>query len=92
MKISVQGSEQKVGIMQAPAPRLAQDIQGQAAALAGVLQYQTGAGRAPLLKAATALRSSKKIVIVGIGASLNGAMPLENLLCSRGLDAVAIEA
>jgi glutamine---fructose-6-phosphate transaminase (isomerizing) len=92
LKISVQGSEQKVGIMQAPAPRLAQDIQGQAAALAGVLQYHTGAGRGPLQQAAAALRSSKKIVIVGIGASLNGAMPLENLLCSRGLDAVAIEA
>lgn len=78
--------------MQAPAPRLAQDIWGQSAALVGVLQYHKGAGRAPLLQAAAALRSSKKIVIVGIGASLNGAIPLENLLCSRGFDAVTIEA
>jgi glutamine---fructose-6-phosphate transaminase (isomerizing) len=82
----------KVGMMQASAPRLAQDIRGQAAAFVGVLQYQTNAGRAPLLQAAAALRSSKKIVIVGIGASLNGAIPLENLLCSRGFDAVAMEA
>jgi glucosamine--fructose-6-phosphate aminotransferase (isomerizing) len=73
-------------------PRLAHDIQGQAASLCRVFQQQCGAGRAELLKAGALVRSAKKTVIVGIGASLNASILLENLLCSHGLDAIAVEA
>ena len=46
---------------------------------------------APLLEAA-AVRSAKRVVIVGIGASLNAAIPLENLLCAHGIESCSIEA
>lgn len=73
-------------------PRLALDIRGQSASLARVLDHQCGAGRAQLRQAATLLRSSKRVVITGIGASLNAAIPLENFLCSRGISTCSVEA
>jgi glucosamine--fructose-6-phosphate aminotransferase (isomerizing) len=73
-------------------PRLAKDIQDQPASLGRVLQLQCGAGRGQLLLAADLIRSTKRIVIVGIGASFNASIPLENLLCSHGIDAITVEA
>lgn len=73
-------------------PRLVLDIRGQPASLARVLDRQEGAGSVCLREAAALLRKSKRIVITGIGASLNAAIPLENLLCSRGIAACIVEA
>jgi glucosamine--fructose-6-phosphate aminotransferase (isomerizing) len=73
-------------------PRMVLDIRGQTASLTRVLDQQCGVGHGPLLKAAALLRSSKRVVIVGMGASLNAAIPLENLLCVRGIESVSVEA
>src|SRR5208337_1837512 len=62
------------------------------ASLACVLQQQCGKGRAGLLHAASLLRSAKRVLITGIGASMFASIPLENLLCSHGIDAVTVEA
>ena len=45
-----------------------------------------------LQESAAVLRSSKRVVIVGIGASLNAAIPLENFLCSHGIETCTVEA
>ncbi|HEY4974061.1 MAG TPA: hypothetical protein VII41_10655, partial [Steroidobacteraceae bacterium] len=73
-------------------PRMVLDIRGQTASLARVLGQQCGVGHGPLLNAAALLRSSKRVVIVGMGASLNAAIPLENLLCMHGIESVSVEA
>ncbi|HYK99811.1 MAG TPA: SIS domain-containing protein [Steroidobacteraceae bacterium] len=73
-------------------PRLALDIRGQSASLARVLDQQCGAGRTQLRQAAALLRRSKRVVITGIGASLNAAIPLESFLSSRGIGTCSIEA
>src|SRR5580692_9659452 len=78
--------------MSLTAPRLARDIHGQSTSLARVLEQQCSRGRAQLMEAAALLRSSKRVVIVGIGASLNAAIPLENLLCAHGIESCSIEA
>lgn len=74
------------------ATRLALDIRGQPASLARVLDQQCGAGRTQLRQAAALLRTSRRVVITGIGASLNAAIPLENFLCSRGIRTSSVEA
>jgi glucosamine--fructose-6-phosphate aminotransferase (isomerizing) len=71
---------------------MASDIEGQSASLARVLQQHCGAGRAALLEAAALLRSSARSVVIGVGASLNASLALENLLCARGRNASCIEA
>ena len=73
-------------------PRMLLDVRGQSASLDRVLEQQCGVGHAPLLEAAALLRSAKRVVIVGIGASLNAAIPLENLLCAHGIESCSIEA
>jgi len=73
-------------------PRLAADIRAQSDSLNRVLQYQLGEGCTPLQRAAELLGSSRRVLIVGLGASLHGSIPLQNLLCSRGLDASTVEA
>jgi glutamine---fructose-6-phosphate transaminase (isomerizing) len=78
--------------MQPSTPRLVSDIEGQSGSLARVLQQHCGAGRAQLLEAAALLRSSARSVVVGIGASLNASIVLENLLCARGYNSISIEA
>ena len=54
-------------------PRMLLDIRGQSASLDRVLEQQCGVGHLALLEAAALLRSAKKVVIVGMGASLNAA-------------------
>ncbi len=71
---------------------LASNIHAQPESLACTLRHQCGDGAAALSQAAALLRSGKKIVITGMGASLFAAIPLQYFLCSLGLDAVAIEA
>lgn len=73
-------------------PRMLLDIRGQSASLDRSLEQQCGAGRLALLEAAALLRSAKNVVIVGMGASLNAAIPLENLLCAHGIGSCSIEA
>lgn len=73
-------------------PRLVRDILSQSDSFARVLAEQLGAGRAALLRAAALVRSAGRVVIVGMGASLNACIPFENLLCSRGIDAFCVEA
>lgn len=73
-------------------PRLALDIEGQPASLVGVFRHQCGEGRSRLQEAADLVRSSARTVIVGIGASLNASIPLDNLLCSLGIDSTSVEA
>jgi fructoselysine-6-P-deglycase FrlB-like protein len=73
-------------------PRMLLDIRGQPASLERALEQQCGAGHLALLEAAALLRSAKKVVIVGMGASLNAAIPLENLLCAHGIESWSIEA
>lgn len=78
--------------MQPSAPRIASDIEGQSASLARVLQQQCGAGRAQLLEAAALLRSAGRSVVIGVGASLNASITLENLLCAHGCNSSSVEA
>lgn len=72
-------------------PRLALDIRGQPASLQRVFTQHTGSGRPQLQKAAAMLSASQRVVITGIGASLNAALPLDSLLASRGIDSLAVE-
>ncbi len=78
--------------MTSTTPRLALDIRGQSASLVRVMDQHCGVGRARLLEGAGVLRSSDRVVIVGIGASLNATIAFESLLCSHGIRACVIEA
>jgi glucosamine--fructose-6-phosphate aminotransferase (isomerizing) len=71
---------------------LAHNILSQAESLSCVLQHQRGDGAPALTQAASLLRSGRRVLITGIGASLFASLPLEYFLCSLGIDAVAIEA
>ncbi len=78
--------------MQSSPSQLEQNIQSQLDSLSNVLRYQTGDGLAAILKAARLLASSRRVLITGMGASLFASIPLEYRLCSRQIDATAIEA
>jgi glucosamine--fructose-6-phosphate aminotransferase (isomerizing) len=78
--------------MQVKPSRLAEDIQAQPKSLACVLEQQRGNGQSLLLRAASLLRAAERILITGIGASMFASIALENFLCSRGIDAVVVEA
>lgn len=71
---------------------LANNIHNQPKSLAHTLEYQRGKGAAALKEAAVLLKSRKKVVITGMGASLFASIPLKYHLISLGIDAVAIEA
>ena len=71
---------------------LASNIESQPEALERSLQYQCDKGRTAIEEAASLIRSAKKVVIAGMGASLFAVIPLQYHLCSLGLDAIAIEA
>jgi glutamine---fructose-6-phosphate transaminase (isomerizing) len=72
--------------------QLARNILAQPDSLSCVLRQQCGDGLPALLRAATLLRSSKRVLITGIGASMFASIPLEYFLCSLGIDAVLVEA
>lgn len=71
---------------------LARNILSQTESLSGVLQHQCGDGATALAQAASLLRSGKRVLITGIGASLFASIPFEYTLCSLGIDAVTVEA
>jgi glutamine---fructose-6-phosphate transaminase (isomerizing) len=73
-------------------PRLLRDIQSQPESLAGVLGYQLSGGHEALMRAAGIVRSAKRVVITGMGASLNASIPFEYRLCSAGIDATLAES
>jgi glucosamine--fructose-6-phosphate aminotransferase (isomerizing) len=73
-------------------PRLFQDIQDQPASLLRVANHHLGTGRQPLLEAAALISTGSRVLIVGMGASLHAAMPLEVLLATQGVPALCIEA
>jgi glutamine---fructose-6-phosphate transaminase (isomerizing) len=72
--------------------QLVQNILAQPDSLSCVLQQQHGEGLPSLLQAASLLRSGRRVLITGIGASMFASIPLEYYLCSYGIDAVRIEA
>jgi glucosamine--fructose-6-phosphate aminotransferase (isomerizing) len=71
---------------------LARNILSQPDSLAGVLHHQVGSGAAALSQAAALLRSGRRVLITGMGASLYASLPFEYALSSIGIDAVSIEA
>ncbi len=70
---------------------LVEDILGQAAAIRGVAAHHFGAGKEALLGSADRLHSSKRILLSGMGASLNACIPLSHFLASKGGVAPVIE-
>ena len=82
----------QIGIMPMKMSRLTHNILAQPDSLSRVLQQQCGEGLTSLLLAASLLRSGKRVLITGIGASMFASIPLEYFLCSMGIDAVTIEA
>lgn len=71
---------------------LATNILSQAESLSAVLLHHCGEGAPALREAASLLRSGKRVLITGIGASLFASIPLQYSLCSNGIDAEAVEA
>ncbi len=64
---------------------LLDNIRAQPVALRQVSEYQLGAGREALLRAAELIRASKRVVVSGMGASLFAAIPLA---CSLGAEVI----
>jgi glucosamine--fructose-6-phosphate aminotransferase (isomerizing) len=73
-------------------PRLQNDILSQPESLLRVLRHQTGTGRAALVEAGAALRSARRVVITGMGASMYAGIPLEYQLCALGINAMVVES
>lgn len=71
---------------------LRSNIQAQPESLANTLRHLRHDGVPALKEAAARLRSARKVVITGMGASLFASIPLQYQLCSLGIDAVAVEA
>lgn len=72
--------------------KLASNIHAQPESLAGTRRHHAGPGAGAMTDAVILLRSGKKIVITGMGASLFASIALQYLLCSQGLDTVVLEA
>lgn len=77
--------------MQVQTCSLVSNILAQPESLERVLRQQCGDGKKTLLQAASLIRSRRRILITGIGASLFASIPLEYFLCSLGMDAVTVE-
>ena len=82
----------QIGIMHVTMSRLAHNILAQSDSISCVLQQQCGEGLSALLQAASLLRSGKRVLITGIGASMFASIPFEYFLSSHGIDVVIIEA
>lgn len=72
--------------------RLQHDILSQPESLEGVLRYQSTGGRAALVEAGRVLRSGRRVVITGMGASMYAAIPLEYELSALGVNAMVVES
>lgn len=70
---------------------LLENILQQPEALAAVLLYQLGEGQEALERAAQLLRSKKRIVLSGMGASLFAVIPFQYALAEHGFEVTASE-
>ena len=70
---------------------MVENILAQGTSLRTVIAHQYGEGRQALVDAGTLLRSSKQIVLTGMGVSYNVCLPLSNFLAERGVVAPVIE-
>jgi glucosamine--fructose-6-phosphate aminotransferase (isomerizing) len=70
---------------------MVENMLAQADSLGAVVNYQYGPGRGPLLKAGELLRSSRQIVLSGMGTLLYACYPLADFLASRGVAAAVVE-
>jgi glucosamine--fructose-6-phosphate aminotransferase (isomerizing) len=70
---------------------MVENMLAQADSLRAVVDHQYGAGRGPLLKAGELLRSSRQIVLSGMGTSLHACYPLADFLASRGVATPVVE-
>ncbi|MBV8070703.1 MAG: SIS domain-containing protein, partial [Acidobacteriaceae bacterium] len=73
-------------------PPLLDNILAQPESLREVAAYQLGEGRQSLAAAAEVLRSSRRIVFTGMGASLFACTPLAYALSAHGVSVCAIES
>ncbi len=73
-------------------PALLENILRQPEALRSVAAYQLGPGRAALTRCAELLTRGKRVVLSGMGASLNACIPASYLLAERGAVVSVIEA
>ena len=72
-------------------PPMVENILSQARSLRAVMAHQYGEGRSPLLEAASLLRSCRRIVLSGMGASLHACVPLQSFLASKGVACSVVE-
>jgi glutamine---fructose-6-phosphate transaminase (isomerizing) len=72
-------------------PPLAENILGQADALRAVRSHHFSGGREALVRAADLLRSSKRIILSGMGGSLFACIPLSYFFAERGILAPIME-
>jgi glutamine---fructose-6-phosphate transaminase (isomerizing) len=72
-------------------PALLENILAQPDSIRSVGEHQFGPGRDVLMHCAEVLRSSKQIVISGMGASLFASIPLSYMLGERGVSVSVIE-
>ncbi len=72
--------------------KLFADILGQPASLAGVIAYQSGAGRGVLARAAAEVRHARRVIFTGMGSSLFACMPAAAALNADGRCCTVVEA
>ncbi len=70
---------------------LLENILNQATALQQIAGYQFGDGKPSLERAASLIRSKKRILLSGMGASLFAAIPFQYALAEHGFQVAAIE-
>jgi glutamine---fructose-6-phosphate transaminase (isomerizing) len=70
---------------------LLENILNQPNSLLAIADHQCGKGRDALVRAAAMIRSKKRVVLTGMGASFFGCMGLQYGLASLGVHAVAVE-
>jgi glucosamine--fructose-6-phosphate aminotransferase (isomerizing) len=81
-----------VHLMSMTISKLAHNILSQPESSAALLNWMSGGGQEGLLEAAARLRSGRRVLITGIGASQYASIPFEYALCALGIEAVVIEA
>lgn len=74
-----------------PNPPIVENILSQASSLQTVMGHHYGDGRTALVNAKNLLRSAQRIILSGMGASLNACIPLADFLAARGILVSLIE-
>ncbi len=72
-------------------PPLLDNILAQPSAWEEVANYQSGAGRAAMMRSVDLLRNSKRIVLTGMGASLFACIPFQYMLGHHGVAVSVVE-